>query len=141
MGRKRLDRTLPRPNPPKKRKKKRKKGDDSDSESDYSVDKNPANAALNKTVSCTFKQREKVDLNIILAQDEEDALKAKHFCWNTVYGGATSSINRKVCTVCGFEGKYKCSKCFDHKPSLVSYYCSLNCKKVHDDATCCKPRI
>ncbi|VWU51234.1 zinc finger protein, putative [Hepatocystis sp. ex Piliocolobus tephrosceles] len=139
MGRKRLDQTT---NIVKKKKRKRKKS--SDSEDNDNIEITNVNYNLNKNVpiSCKFKQREKVDINLILTQEEADASKSKTYCWTKVSGGASSLIKRKLCVVCGFEGKYKCLKCYEHKPvSYIKYYCSLNCKKVHDETSCCKSKM
>ncbi|CRG95678.1 zinc finger protein, putative [Plasmodium gallinaceum] len=135
MGRKRLEKNIKNV-----KKRKRKKGSDSEDNDDIEITNNTV--SLNRNVSCKFKQREKVDINLILAQDEADAFKMKSYCWTTVSGGSTSLIRRKFCIVCGFEGKYKCLKCYEHKPkSYIRYYCSLNCKKIHDDSSCCKSKM
>ncbi|SBT45778.1 zinc finger protein, putative [Plasmodium ovale wallikeri] len=66
----------------------------------------------------------------------------KSYCWTKVSGGNSSLARRKFCIVCGFEGKYKCLKCYEHKPvSYIRYYCSLNCKKIHDESSCCKSKM
>ncbi|ANQ10693.1 Uncharacterized protein PCOAH_00049740 [Plasmodium coatneyi] len=124
------------------KKRKRKKGSDSEDDDDIEITNTNVNLNRNVEVSCKFKQREKVDINLILAQDEEDASKTKTYCWTKVNGGKSSLARRKFCIVCGFEGKYKCLKCYEHKPvSFIRYYCSLNCKKVHDEFSCCKSKM
>ncbi|CAD2107211.1 zinc finger protein, putative [Plasmodium vinckei] len=149
MGRKRLDK-----NTKNIKKRKRKKGSDSE---DEDIEITNTNVHLNKnlSVSYKFKQREKVDINLILAQDEADASKnfsnvhnyymirlVKSYCWTKVGSGMSSLTKRKFCVVCGFEGKYKCLKCYEHKPvSYIRYYCSLNCKKIHDESSCCKSKM
>ncbi|KAI4835841.1 zinc finger protein [Plasmodium brasilianum] len=137
MGRKRLDK-----NAKNVKKRKRKKG--SDSEDDDDIEITNINVNLNRNASSLgkFKQREKLDINLILAQDEADASKIKSYCWTKVSGGSSSLTRRKFCIVCGFEGKYKCLKCYEHKPiSYIRYYCSLNCKKIHDESSCCKYKM
>ncbi|SOV18840.1 zinc finger protein, putative [Plasmodium sp. gorilla clade G2] len=142
MGRRPLDKNLKKEKNVKViKKRKRKKGSDSDDDDD-DIEIANTNIPINRNVSTKFKQREKVDINLILAQDEEDAFKTKTYCWTKVNAGNTSLVKRKLCTVCGFEGKYKCLKCFEHKPtSFVRYTCSLNCKKIHDESSCCKSKM
>ncbi|SBS87559.1 zinc finger protein, putative [Plasmodium ovale] len=137
MGRKRIDK-----NTKNVKKRKRKKGSDSEDDDDIEITNTNVNLNRNVSVSCKFKQREKVDINLILAQDEADASKMKSYCWTKVSGGNSSLARRKFCIVCGFEGKYKCLKCYEHKPvSYIRYYCSLNCKKIHDESSCCKSKM
>lgn len=119
--------------------KKRKKKKDDDSESDTIVDTSNVPTTVNKYVSSKYKIKEKADINIILAQDEADAFKAKVFCWNTITAGSTSLLCRKLCSVCGYEGKYRCLKCYEHKPTpFIKYYCSMQCKKQHNELNCCR---
>lgn len=40
-------------------------------------------------------------------------------------------VKRRFCSVCGFEGGYRCTKCGVR-------YCSLRCGKLHDETRCLK---
>lgn len=123
----------------RKRRRRKRKEDDDDDDSDIIIDSSNIPAAANKYVSSKYKLKDKADINIVLAQDEADAFKAKAFCWNTITAGTTALICRKICTICGYEAKYRCLKCFEHKSiPIIKYYCSMKCKKKHDETNCCK---
>ncbi|KAF8820292.1 hypothetical protein IE077_003323 [Cardiosporidium cionae] len=87
-----------------------------------------------------FKHRGKLDINIIIAQEEIDAAKQNSLCWMSTKAGPSSRSPRRFCIVCGWPAFYKCSQCFNRRQaSLIRFFCSRKCMEIHHETDCTKP--
>ncbi|KAK2198423.1 bifunctional Vps71-ZNHIT1/Zinc finger [Babesia duncani] len=86
-----------------------------------------------------YKERDTLDLRVVIDQDEVDAAKARLPCWKNAHAGAPSLPARHLCCICGFHANYKCLVCANRRlGSISSYYCGFRCFEIHKDQTCGK---
>eukprot|EP01095_Lingulamoeba_sp_RSL-Kostka_P004357 TRINITY_DN15511_c0_g1_i1.p1 TRINITY_DN15511_c0_g1~~TRINITY_DN15511_c0_g1_i1.p1 ORF type:complete len:191 (+),score=32.79 TRINITY_DN15511_c0_g1_i1:101-673(+) len=75
-----------------------------------------------------------LESEIFQKEDREEKLKQKIIIkpnYLTITAKSSRFPPRKICSVCGFKGKYNCKDC-------GKSFCSLNCNNIHEETRCNK---